>query len=403
MGSVRAVAIGYVVLAALLAWCTLAAVAPQRLPLTDGYLRWAFGFIINEVPSVAIYVLCAATLLVGAEGGLDSLVGGAAAVLTLLVLAGLAVVGWRATQAGAVIERALADGLGARWMTTMDAATVTALRPAHSFGWVALAPVRVRRRDVERIADISYGDGGVANTLDVYRRRSSAGGRPILIHLHGGALRRGRKNRQGLPLIYGLASRGWICISANYRLLPSTTFPGHLIDVKKIIAWARANGAEYGADPAIVFVAGGSSGAQLAALAALTANDLAYQPGFESADTSVTGAIALYGYYGSRSDQRGGNRASEFLPVSRIAATAPPFFIAHGDLDTLTSVEEARHFAADLRRVSDNPVVYAELPGAQHGFDTFRSLRADNIVNGVEAFAAWVRAMQAGVPSPPPA
>ena len=36
-------------------------------------------------------------------------------------------------------------------------------------------------------------------------------------------------------------------------------------------------------------------------------------------------------------------------------------------------------------------LVYAELPGAQHGFDRFHSLRFDTVVDAIEAFAAWVR------------
>jgi hypothetical protein len=67
--------------------------------------------------------------------------------------------------------------------------------------------------------------------------------------------------------------------------------PDYLIDVKKVIAWAREHAREHGGDPALVFVAGSSSGAQLAALAAFTPNDPAYQPGFERADTSVSAAI----------------------------------------------------------------------------------------------------------------
>ena len=56
--------------------------------------------------------------------------------------------------------------------------------------------------------------------------------RPVLgraAELHGGALFMGRKNRQSLPLLYRLASQGWVCISASYRLRPAVTFPDHLI------------------------------------------------------------------------------------------------------------------------------------------------------------------------------
>ncbi|CND83916.1 esterase LipO [Mycobacterium tuberculosis] len=55
-------------------------------------------------------------------------------------------------------------------------------------------------------------------------------------------------------------------------------------------------------------------------------------------------------------------------------------------------MREARHFADALRDASDAPVVYAELPGGQHAFDLFHSLRFDRVVDAVESFAAWVRA-----------
>jgi len=54
-------------------------------------------------------------------------------------------------------------------------------------------------------------------------------------------------------------------------------------------------------------------------------------------------------------------------------------------------VENARPFVELLQSVSSDPVVYVELPGAQHSFDVFHSLRFEAVVDGIEAFAAWVR------------
>lgn len=109
-------------------------------------------------------------------------------------------------------------------------------------------------------------------------------------------------------------------------------------------------------------------------------------PGFVEADTSVTAAICLYGYYGPS-----GNREESPSSILACDATAaPPFFLAHGDQDSLIPVEAARLFAAKLRSVSRSPVVYAELPGAQHGFDRFHSLRFEKVVDGIEAFTAWI-------------
>jgi acetyl esterase/lipase len=77
-------------------------------------------------------------------------------------------------------------------------------------------------------------------------------------------------------------------------------------------------------------------------------------------------------------------------PMSRVRADAPPFLIVHGDCDSLVPVEEARRFARMLRAVSESPVVYAEIPGAQHAFEIFPSLRSTFVIHGVERFLAAV-------------
>ena len=155
--------------------------------------------------------------------------------------------------------------------------------------------------------------------------------------------------------------------------------------MKKVIAWVRAHGHEYGPDPTMVFVSGSSAGGNLAALAALTPNDPAFQPGFEQADTSVTAAISFYGYYGRIDDAQPSSS-----PAAQGNPQAVPFFVAHGDLDSYVLVEGAREFVSDLRRTSSSPVVYAELPGGQHAFDLFHSIRFEHVIDGVESFVTWV-------------
>jgi acetyl esterase/lipase len=54
-------------------------------------------------------------------------------------------------------------------------------------------------------------------------------------------------------------------------------------------------------------------------------------------------------------------------------------------------VDDARGFVEQLRATSSNPVVYCELPGAQHGFDLFRSRRFDTVIDAIEAFAGHIR------------
>lgn len=389
--------LGYLVPTLLVAWCTLCAVVPRRWRLGSGQVRFRSSMLINELPCLGLYWLLITTLSTAAQGEVGTPVGWLAFTISCLTVLGLAVIVVRQRRVGVQMNAALTAGFGTQPQGLDDGSRLRVSRWQGIF--LLLVPSRVRRRDVERVPDVTYGDAGSANTLDLFRSRNGATGRPVLIHLHGGALRQGRKNHEGLPLIYGLASRGWICISANYRLSPAATFPDPLIDVKQVVAWVRSHGEAYGANPDVVFVAGGSAGAQLAALAALTANEAKYQPGFENIDTVVSGAITLYGVYGPRSAP-GISPLSDSLPASHLHGSAPPFLVVHGDADSVLSVEGARAFADDLRRMSGNPVVYAELPGAQHSFDMFRSLRSAHLVNTVERFTDHIL-RQRPLPSSP--
>ena len=176
----------------------------------------------------------------------------------------------------------------------------------------------------------------------------------------------------------------------------------------------REHAAEYGADPEFLVVCGNSAGAHLASLAALTPNDPEYQPGFEGADTRVAGCLAFYGVYDFL-DRHGHwpSRATERLlaryvmkatrdeapeayakasPIDRIHADAPPFYVVHGDRDTLASVGQARAFVDAFRARAKAPIVYVEVPGAQHAFEVFPSLRTAYVLQGVERFVAYAYA-----------
>ncbi|MGH3011004.1 MAG: alpha/beta hydrolase [Gaiellaceae bacterium] len=378
---------GYVISVGVMAAGLLFALAPLRRSGSPGIVSWLFSAVVNESPFVAFYYLAAATLLAFAQDDLATPLGWVGLALVGLSMIGFPIIVRRTLRARPAVARALDSGLGAGWRSSPDSAAAARLNRRLTWARILLAPIPVFPRGVERRANISYGDAGRSNLLDVYRSRSHATPGPILIHLHGGYFVTGRKSFEARPLLHRLARQGWVCVSANYRLRPAATFPDYLIDVKKVIAWARDHAHEYGADRTLVFVAGSSAGAHLAATAALTPNDPAFQPGFEQADTSVTAAIGLYGYYGPV------DRTRQPLPSSPrayVRPDSPPMLIAHGDQDTFVTPEHARRFADELRSTSANPVVYVELPGGQHSFDLFHSIRFETLINGIEAFAASV-------------
>jgi len=278
-----------------------------------------------------------------------------------------------------------------------------------------LRPFHFSRPGVQVHKHIAYAEAGKRNLLDIYHpQEPREGGFPVLLQVHGGAWIIGEKEQQGKPLMYHMAQRGWLCVAINYRLSPKAAFPAHIIDVKKAIAWVREHIAEYGGNPDFIAITGGSAGGHLSALAALTPNRADWQPGFEDVDTTLQAAVPFYGVYdfldrdGIRPEMSMEGLLTDRVmqcsredspelwdagsPRSHVSPVAPPMFVIQGTHDSLVWVEEARAFVAALEAVSEQPVAYAELPGAQHAFEIFHSVRTDHTANAVGHFLEWTHA-----------
>ena len=225
---------------------------------------------------------------------------------------------------------------------------------------------------------LSYGDHGLRNQLDVWKRADlpDDASAPVLLQIHGGAWVTGMKEGQGEPLMAHLAERGWVCVAANYRLSPRATWPDHIVDVKRALAWTKATIAEHGGDPSFVVITGGSAGGHLCSLAALTPNVADFQPGFEEVDTTVQAAVPFYGVYDfvnrhgtSRADMEGflarvlfkselgSDRArwEQASSISHVGPHAPPFFVLHGDHDSLVPVRAGPHLRRRAAQGRDQP------------------------------------------------
>jgi acetyl esterase/lipase len=310
------------------------------------------------------------------------------------------------------IERALLDDLGADYRAAIER---DPMPDDVSAPWPSLAlPFRMRNVDVTRNRRLPYAPGGRRYELDLFHHRDKPANAPVLLQIHGGGWVIGNKEEQGIPLMLHMAARGWLCVSVNYPLSPRARWPEHLIALKRAMQWIREHGVEYGADPSFVAVTGGSAGGHLAAMVALTAGDPSLQPGFEEVDTSVQACIPHYGVY-DFTDESGARYARQRLesllrryvmardakypedfrdasPLYRVSADAPPFLVVHGRNDSLVPVAEARAFVERLRTTAKNPVVYAEIPGAQHAFDIFPSFRSTGVLRGVARFLEWCHA-----------
>jgi acetyl esterase/lipase len=379
-----------------------------------GVLSFAFGWIPSELPLQVGAVAIMAAVGIALEGGLAAWPGW----LALAVVAG-SWVGWirltvDAHRAGRVVAAALADAAagGAPAIPSFDPV------PAWNRWWRLVIAVPFRFWGIRRLKNIDYwGDGIGRHRLDILSRRPGpASGAPVLVTIHGGAWMIGDKREQGIPLMHELVQRGWVCVAINYRLSPQATWPDHIVDCKRAVAWVREHIAEYGGDPGFIAVTGGSAGGHLSSLVALTPNEPEWQPGFEDLDTSVDACLPFYGVYDltgapDRSGAYGPGlvellerrvmkvpreedpvRFERASPDRRITSSAPPMFVCHGVNDTLVPLGVARHFVEELRRGSRAPVAYVELSSAQHAFEVMASIRSRHTTMGAVQFLEGVRA-----------
>jgi acetyl esterase/lipase len=379
------------------------------------------GVVPSELPLHLLAYQGVSSLVAARGGGARGLRGAVGLGLAAASAAGLWHLHRQAGRSAGVLDAALTDELGPDYRKRIT--EPFSPRPGVPVTRRRVLPTNWRaRRSYRATRDLPYGEYGRRNWLDVWRRADlpADAGAPVLIQVHGGAWTVGRKEDQGQPLMAHLAERGWVCVAINYRLSPRATWPDQIVDVKRAIAWTKASVAEHGGDPDFVVLSGGSAGGHLTALAALTPTVPDMQPGFEEADTRVAAAVPFYGVYDlvGREDAFGrrlgwfvaaqlfksqldGDRArwEQASPLSQVGPGAPPFFVIHGANDSLVPAEQARAFAAALRGTSQQPVVYAELPGAQHAFDLLPSVRVHHTVLAVERFLAVVRSEHGG-PTP---
>ena len=373
-----------------------------------------FGWPTSEVPTLYLTASVLDAVRRGRRGDFAGSRGKVALALTATAWAALAVIYRRnVTTPGPVLNAALRDGLGDDYADVIATLPSTPSRTGRPTG--ALRTTQVRRRYVARDDIVRYGPYGRANLADIWHTRDLPrdGKAPVLVQVPGGAWIIGMRRPQGYPLMSNLADRGWVCVSLAYRVSPWHTWPDHIVDVKRGLAWVKEHIAEFGGDPDFIAITGGSAGGHLASLAALTPNDPAFQPGFEEADTSVAAAVPIYGRYDWYStDGEGRGEFIKFLEkfvvkksfneprqvyvdassIARVHSDAPPFFVLHGHDDSLIPVQEARDFVRELGDVAKRPVLYAELPHAQHGFDMYGSPRAHQTAEAVAQFLSWVYA-----------
>jgi acetyl esterase/lipase len=230
------------------------------------------------------------------------------------------------------------------------------------------------------------------------------------IYFHGGGWFFGDKNTGTRPFFHHLVAQGHIVMDVAYRLCPEVDIYGMIGDVKRAIAWMKANADRYGVNPEKIVLGGASAGGHLAQLAGYTPEHPELTPeDLISADLSVSGVISFYGptdlltFYqymkfqptAGRSPVHNGLDSTPskrdlgrdplfFLlggwpqdaphmyklasPINHVHPGCPPTLLIQGNHDVVCSMDATRALYAKLVE-SGVPAINAVLPWTAHAFD----------------------------------
>jgi len=230
------------------------------------------------------------------------------------------------------------------------------------------------------------------------------------IYFHGSGWAVFDKDFFTRPFFRHLVAQGHTVMDVAYRLIPEVDIYGMVGDVKRAVAWMKANALSYGIDPEKLVLGGGSAGAHLALLAAYTPWHPALTPEeFKGTDLSVSGVISYYGPtdllavyqhtnlqkleglppvpVGTKVDpKKAFNYAARFdillggwpqdapdmyqvaSPISHVQPGCPPTLLIQGEKDFLTSVEATCELHNKLVE-SGVPAINVVYPWTDHGFD----------------------------------
>jgi acetyl esterase/lipase len=211
--------------------------------------------------------------------------------------------------------------------------------------------------------DVVVGKGGDTDLhCDIYRPPAGTEKRMALVHFHGGGFARGSKDTLA-GKVMPITARGYVSITAQYRLSGVAKWPSQIDDAKTHIRWVRANAGSLGIDPQRIAIVGSSAGGHIALFTA------------GQADAELAACIAFYPQTDVKniaqalmppgSDEAAINDAS---PIAHIKAGYPPTVIFHGLSDVTIPPENSQHLLQVLRdaRVPSELHTFAGVP---HEFD----------------------------------
>jgi acetyl esterase/lipase len=225
--------------------------------------------------------------------------------------------------------------------------------------------------DAKRVAvGVDYGVDS-RHKLDVWAPRGSkaSDALPVVIFFYGGGWSEGSRADYGFAGA-AYASKGFIAVLPDYRLVPQVRFPAFVEDGALAVKWVRDNIARYGGDPDRITVAGHSAGAYNAAMLALDPQFLrgaGVDPKIIRSAALLSGPYDFYPFTESRGRAAFGQwkAPADTQPVNFARRDAPPIFLGHGTNDRVVLSRNSKRLAERLRQEGAK-VELRLYPGASH-------------------------------------
>jgi len=199
--------------------------------------------------------------------------------------------------------------------------------------------------------DIAFGDDP-RQKLDIYVPTAMTRPAPVLIFLYGGSWQSGDKDSYRW-IGQTFASQGIVTVIADYRTYPPAHFPDFVVDAALALRKVHESIADYGGDPARVFVAGHSAGAYNAVMLASNPKYLRDAGGDLSWIAGVIGIAGPYDFLPMKDPDIialfGGANDPNTQPINFIDGKRPPMLLAAGTADETVSPGNSKRMAAKLK------------------------------------------------------
>jgi acetyl esterase/lipase len=199
---------------------------------------------------------------------------------------------------------------------------------------------------------IAYADGQ-RHKLDVYAPVERGQLAPVVFFVYGGGWNRGTRSDYEF-VGRAFASRGFVTVIADYRLVPEVRYPDFLEDSASALRWVEDNIESYGGDPTRLYLAGHSAGAYNAVMLALDPSFLR-EYGVTMpimAVAAISGPYDFYPFEYSEVIEAFGQAPNPegTQPINLITSSAPPMYLASGTTDPIVRMQNTEHFAEALRQ-----------------------------------------------------